>query len=68
MIRVKQLNSQPDVFSVLVLDDERGSFERHSGTVQETRAKVVPYKREVQSWLHTRTSQIDGERGTIGDL
>lgn len=68
MIYVKQLNGEPEVFSILVLDDERGSLERHSGTVQETRAKVVPYKREVQPWLHTRTSQIDGERGAVSDL
>ena len=68
MICVKQLNSQPDVFSILVLDDERDSFARHAGTVHETRTKVVPYKREVQARLYTRTSQIDGERGTVGDL
>lgn len=68
MIYVKQLNSQPDVFGILVLDDERDSFPRHSGTVHETRTKVVPYKREVQPRLYTRTSQIDGKRGTVGDL
>ena len=68
MIYVEQLNSQPDILSILVLDDEFGSFERHAGTVQETRTKVVPYKREVQPWLHTRTSQIDGECRTVGDL
>lgn len=67
-IYMKQHKSQPNVLSILVLDDECSSFERHSGTVQETRTKVVPYKREVQPWLHTRTSQIDGERGTVGDL
>lgn len=65
---VKQLNSQPDVLSILVLDDERGLFARHAGTVHKTRTKVVPYKREVQPWLYTRTSQIDGERRTVGDL
>ena len=68
MIYVKQINNQPDVLSILILDDQCGSFERHAGTVQETRTKVVPYKREVQPWLHTCTSQIDGECGTVGDL
>ncbi len=67
-IYVKQLNTLPDIFSIFVLDDERGSFKWHSSTVQETRAKVMSYKREVQSWLHTRAGQIDGERRTIGDL
>lgn len=42
---MKQHKSQPNVLSILVLDDECGSFERHSGTVQETRTKVVPYER-----------------------
>ena len=61
-------NNQPDVFSVLVLDDQRCSFEWHARTVQETRAKIVPYKREVQPRLDTSTGQVNGERGTIGDL
>ena len=65
---MKQVNSQPDILSILVLDDECGSFKRHSGAVQETRTKVVSHKREVQPWLYTRTSQIDGKCGTVGDL
>lgn len=68
VINVKQLNTLPDIFSILVLDEKRGSFERHSSAVQETRAKVMSYKREVQSWLHTRAGQIDGKCRTIGDL
>ena len=68
MIYVKKLNSQPDVLSILVLDDERDAFAWHAGTVHETRTKVVPYKREVQPRLYTCTSQVDGERGTVGDL
>lgn len=65
---MQQLKSQPDVLCILILDVECGSLKRHAGTVQETGTKVVPYKRELQPWLHTRTSQIDGESGTVGDL
>ena len=58
----------PDIFSVLILDDKCCSFEWHARTVQETRTKVMPHKREVQTRLYTRASQVNSERRTIGDL
>ncbi len=58
----------PDIFSVLVSDDQSPSVRWHVGVVENTRTKVQLLKGEINKRLNSMTTQENGQSGTISNL
>ena len=58
----------PDVFSVLVCDDQSPPMRWHVRVVENTWSKVQLLKGEIDERLNSMTTQENGQSGTIINL
>ena len=58
----------PDVFCVLVGDDQSPPVRWHVGMMENTRTKIQLFKGELNKRLNSMTTQENGQGGTIHNL